>query len=171
MDEGHPQGRLLWIGIEVRLDAFLAQRQENEVAFFPVAALAIDHGIALAVENVDDEAALVPVLARNGADLVREDDPVLERRVLDSRAEVVAQSSLARQLLRTLGDLADDAAECVAIGPLAAALQHDLVDILLRRFPLAQSRSLEFSQARLLRPAPPRGRREALRAADARDNP
>src|SRR5690348_9204854 len=111
------------------------------------------------------------VLARDRADLVREHDPILQWRILDGRAKVIAQPSLARQPLRTFTDLADDAAERVALGSRAAALQYDLIDVLLWRFAFAHPRAFELGHARLLRPAPARVRREARRAADARDSP
>ena len=52
-------------------DAAALQRQQHEIALLPIDALAVDHRIALAVDHVDHEAALVAVLAGLRADLVR----------------------------------------------------------------------------------------------------
>src|SRR4051812_1352171 len=82
VDEGGPDRRAFFrLGIEVLvLDAFRLHRQQHEIAFLPRPLLTVDDRIALALEHVDDEAALVDVLAGLGADVVDEHAPLLQRR-------------------------------------------------------------------------------------------
>src|SRR5262249_26909034 len=90
------------------LDAAGLHRQQHEVALLPVLALAFDHRITLAFEHVDDEPALVAMLAGARFDVVDEDAPVLQRRVFErDRVEEELELALARLepfLLRAVDD-------------------------------------------------------------------
>src|ERR1700722_12268898 len=84
VDEGGPDRGLLRVEIEMlMLDPFGLHRQQDEIALLPILALAVDDGIAPALQQVDDQAALMPVLARSRSDVVNEDAPMLQRRVLE----------------------------------------------------------------------------------------
>src|SRR5262249_35974874 len=64
VDEGGPDRRMRGIGVEMlMLDAAGLHRQQHQIALLPVLALALDDRIALALEDIDDEAALVTMLA------------------------------------------------------------------------------------------------------------
>src|SRR5204863_2719282 len=79
IDEGDPDRRAL-LGLEIEmlvLDAAGFHRQQNEIALLPVPTLAVDHGIALALEHVDDEPALMAMLTGHGGDLMGEHAPLL----------------------------------------------------------------------------------------------
>src|SRR5262249_41813374 len=84
------------------------------------------------------------MLAGDGADLMREDDPILQRRVFDGEAEVIAQPALAREVLRAIGELADDAAGHLPLGAILVLLYRQLVRIPLGRFFFADPGTLEF---------------------------
>src|SRR5262249_41035322 len=78
VDERRPDRRMRGIGVEVLvLDAARLHRQQHEVAFLPVLALALDDRISLALEHVDDEAALVAMLAGARLDVMDEHAPLL----------------------------------------------------------------------------------------------
>src|SRR5258708_29653036 len=80
VDEGRPDRRLLRIEIEMLvLDAGGFHRQQDEIALLPILALAVDDGIAPAFEHVDDEAALMAVLAPSRPDVLPGDPPMLPR--------------------------------------------------------------------------------------------
>src|SRR4051812_10672527 len=101
VDERHPYGGLIRIWIEVLvLHALFPQGQQDQVALGPFDALAIDDGVAAPVDHVYDQAALMPVLARGSAYLMREHHPVLQGSVLDGEAQVGAKATLSRELLR-----------------------------------------------------------------------
>src|SRR5580704_18542069 len=69
VDEGRPDRGRARIEVEMlELDAAGLHRQQDEIALLPVLALAVDDGIALAFEHIDDEPALVHMLARAGLD-------------------------------------------------------------------------------------------------------
>src|SRR5438477_2369242 len=60
VDECRPDRRVGRIGIEMlMLDAGRFHREQDEIAFFPVLPLAVHDRIALALDHVDHEAALV----------------------------------------------------------------------------------------------------------------
>src|SRR5882757_9748640 len=128
------------------LDASGFHRQQDEIAFLPILALAVDDGIALAFEDVDDEAALMPVLARSRLDVVQEDTPMLQRGVLE-RHRIEIEQKLALTRLEPLAILHadDDRSGQVARGELLSLAHDALVRIVADRRPLALPHPFEFS--------------------------
>src|SRR5262249_61006324 len=88
------------------LDAARLDREEQKIARLPIDTFAVDHGISLADDHVDDEAALVAMLAGLGLEVVREHAPVLQRCILmDLRIEMIHQPALPRDVELAVGGL------------------------------------------------------------------
>src|SRR6185437_10546896 len=104
----------------------------------------VDDRITVAIDDVDDQTALMSMPAGDRTDLMREDDPVLQRRVFDHEAEVVAQPALAREVLRAIGELADDAAGHLPLSAFPVLLYRQLVGALLGCFLFTDAGALEF---------------------------
>src|SRR5689334_11476585 len=80
---GHPERRRIAVQIEVLvLHAAGLDRQQDQIAALPIEPLPVADGIALALDDVDDEAPLMAVFARARAQLVRENVPVFQHRVV-----------------------------------------------------------------------------------------
>ena len=127
------------------LDAARLDRQQQEIAGLPVDPLAVDDRIALADDHVDDEAALVAVLAGLGLEIVREHAPVLQRRVLvDLRIEVIHQPALPGQEELPVGRLHHDLAGLLPFQKFPPAADEDFVGRLRDRAPLALARAFDF---------------------------
>src|SRR5579875_3071959 len=130
VDERNPRRRALRVEVEVlMLDAAGFHGQEDEVALFPIPALALHDRVPLTFDHIDDEPTLVSVLPRLRPQFVREDDPLLERRLLvHLMVEVVANTSLPRELdvAITLSDY--DGTGFVALHPLFIKAEHPIVD-------------------------------------------
>src|SRR6185312_11446517 len=121
--------RVVGIGVEMLvLDAAGLHRQKDEIALFPLPALAFDDRITLAGDDVDDESALMAVLAGFRPQLVREDDPLLQRRFRkDLMVEVIPDPALARKFDVALALADDDRAGRVALDALLVEAQHLIV--------------------------------------------
>src|SRR5262249_14490627 len=130
------------------LDLVWIERQQHQVALLPIDTLAFHDRIALAVEHVDDEPALVAVPSGLGANLVCEYAPLQERHILvEARIEEEPQPSLARHEPLPLRLLDHDRPVRVALGLLAAILQGALVGIVLQRWALPLARAFELGHS------------------------
>src|SRR6266568_9502137 len=73
IDEGRPDRWRRGIGIEMLvLDAAGFHRQQHKITFLPVLALTFHDRIALAFQDIDDEPALMAMLARARLDVMDE---------------------------------------------------------------------------------------------------
>ena len=126
--------------------AALTHRQEQEVSLFPIDPFAMHDGIAAAVDDVDDQPALVAMLAGLRPHLVGEYRPMPERRVFDTGIEVEAQPALPRHVLRAISVFDDDAARHLPFGKLPVQPHLQLVRIGLRLLPFPSPRTLDFCQ-------------------------
>src|SRR5262245_28018316 len=147
IDEGCPDRRLRGIGIEVLvLDAAGLHRQQHQVAFLPILAFAFDDRIALAFEHVDDEPALVAVLARAGLDVMDEDAPLLQRRLLERhRVEKELELALPRLEPFLPGAVDHHGSGEIALGERFALRHHALIGVVPERRPLALAHAFDFS--------------------------
>src|SRR5262249_19588655 len=121
-------------------------RQQHEIAFLPVLALAFHDRITLALEHVDDEPALVAMLARARLDVMDKHAPLLQRRILERhRIEKVPELTLTRLEPFLLGAVDDHGSGEIALGERLALRHHALIGIVLERRPLALAHAFDFS--------------------------
>src|SRR5262249_9402030 len=112
----------------------------------PILALAFHDRIALALEHVDDEPALVAMLARARLDVVDEHAPLLQRCLLErDRIEKELELALARLEPLLPGAVDDHGAGEIAFGERLALGHHALIGIVLERRPLALTDAFDFS--------------------------
>src|SRR6266567_1227884 len=128
------------------LDPARLHRQQHEIALLPILPFAIDDGIALAFENVDDETALVPMLSRSRLDVMDEDAPMLQRRILERhRIEIEPQPALTGLEPFAIFPAEDDRPGQIAFRQLLALAHDALIGIVLDRRALALPQPFDFS--------------------------
>src|SRR5215208_1238125 len=145
--EGGPDRRLRRIGIEMLvLDSAWLHRQQHEITLLPIFALALDDGVALAFQHVDDEPALMSMFAGARLDVMDEHAPLLQRRVLEGyRIEKELQLALPRLEPLLLGAVDHRRTGEVALGQRLALRHHPLIGIVFDRRPLALAHAFDFS--------------------------
>src|SRR5215470_11135584 len=101
---GHPARRSVAIEVEMlMLHTARLDGQQNQVAAFPVLALAFDYSVAFSLDDIDRKSALVAMLTGASAQFMSKNVPVLQHRVVqDGPVEVVAQPTLAGHLFGSI---------------------------------------------------------------------
>ena len=95
VEKGDPLAALGFIVIEVLvLDAAGNQRQQQQVAGFPIFVLAVQNGVAGAFQYEDHQAALMAVHAAVALDVVHEYHPLAGAGALGQRVEIAQAQAL-----------------------------------------------------------------------------
>src|SRR5829696_4501033 len=144
--ERDPAALRSWIDVEMlMLDAAWLDRQQQQIPGRPVDPLPVDDRITRADDHIDDEPALVAVLAGLRLEIVREYPPVLQGGVLmNLRIEVIHQTALPRQEELPVGRLHHDLSGLLPFQKFPPAADENFVGRLGDRAPLALARSLHF---------------------------